>query len=90
MDATQRTEALFNTAKKLGLVGLSGDGAPTFKMVLETIMDSENDTAPEADELAIYVKRLARRLRKYEPDTKLVSDAVEFLKCTGHSKPLGR
>ena len=88
MTPDQRTEALFTTAKQLGLIGFNGDATPTFNMVREAITEAENDTAPEADELATYVKRLARRLRKHEKDSPLADSAIEFVKCTGHAKPL--
>ena len=91
MKSKDRTEALFRQAKKLALINpINGDGLPTFAMVHEAISDAENDAAQESLELAMYVRRLAHIVRKSDEANPVAAKAVEFLKCTGHAKPISR
>ncbi len=87
MSPHQRTEILFAEAKKLGLVGLNGDGAPTQTMVASAIVDA-GDYGDECSELAVYVRRLVRIVRKTDPENAVAKSAVEFLKCIGQVKAL--
>lgn len=89
MKPYRRAEALFEKAKKLTLINpITNEGAPTFGMVHEAIEHAANDAAQEADELAFYVRRLVRVVRKTEPTNDAAAKAVEFLKCVGRLKPL--
>lgn len=91
MDSMKRTDALFREAKKLAMVNpANGDGMPTLGMVHEAIADAESDAAQEANELAMYVRRLARLVRKQDPENDVAAKAVEFLKGTGHAKIFSR
>ena len=91
MDSMKRTDALFREAKKLALVNpASGDGMPTLGMVHEAIADAESDAAQESEELAAYVRRLVRIVRKHDPENDVAAKAVEFLKCTGNAKIFSR
>ena len=91
MKSKDRTEALFRQAKKLALINpINGDGLPTFSMVHNAISDAENDAAQESLELAMYVRSLAHIVRKSDEANPVAAKAVEFLKCTGHAKPISR
>lgn len=95
MKSLARTEALFRQAKKLALINpINGDGLPTFAMVHNAISDAENDAendaAQESLELAMFVRRLAHIVRKSDEANPVAAKAVEFLKCTGHAKPISR
>jgi len=87
MNANQRAEELFSRARKLGLANpITGEAAPTLPMVQHAMIECEADTAPEADDLATFVRRLVRIVRKTDPHNAVAASAVEFLKCTGRSK----
>ncbi len=91
MDSLKRTDAVFEKAKKLALVNFAtGDGMPTRGMVNDAISDAESDAAQTDDELAMYVRRLVRLVRKQDPENPVAASAVEFLKCTGHAKIFSR
>jgi len=85
----RRAEAVFNKAKELGLINpATGDGMPTVEMVKAAIFEADADASPETDELAMYVRRLARIVKKTDPENKIVASAVEFLTCVGKINPM--
>lgn len=87
IDAHKHARLLLDRCKRDGLVNpVTGEGSPTEDMLAEELLCVESDTAPETEDLAMYVRRLARVVRKYEPNNKLAADAIGLLVCTGHIK----
>lgn len=88
-DAHKRARSILDCCIKQGLVNpVTGEGSPTETMLAEELLCVENNTSPESDELAAYVRRLARIVRKHDPDNAVAASAVRFLACTGHIKTM--
>jgi hypothetical protein len=84
MEPIKRAEKLFDNAKKLGLVNpINGDGMPTVGMVHEAICDAEYKLDDELSDLRHIVRRLAKIIRKTDPENETVKDVVKFLKAHG-------
>jgi hypothetical protein len=89
MNAHRRAESLFDAAKKDGLINpVTGDGAPTHEMIAEELNCAESNGQAQLLEVAAYLRRAIRALRKHEPDSKLTKDAVEYLRCIGLTNPM--
>lgn len=88
MNAHKRAEKLVDRAKALGLVNpVTNTGAPTEAMIAEAIVDG-GDYAAEASELAVYVRRLVRIVRRTDPENAVAAKAVEYLRAIGELNPM--
>jgi len=87
IDANKRAANLLKRCRDTGIINpVTSEGSPTHCHLVEEFLIIQNEAGQEVDELAMYVRRLARVVRAYHKDNKLAADAVKFLVCCGHLK----
>lgn len=80
---------LLAKCRREGLVNpVTGEGSPTEQMLAEEFAHANSQLEGQIDELAIYVARLARAVRKHEPANPVAKKAVEYLTRIGRAKAL--
>lgn len=88
MNAHKRARSLFDEAKSQGLINpLTGEGAPTHDMLADELLACESNGEGALLEVASYLRRTIRALRKHEPQNKIATDAVEYLRTIGLTTP---
>lgn len=66
------------------------EGAPSWGMINEALLDAYYNGRPEADDLAMLVRRLVVIVRKNDPENDVAKKAIEFLRITGNAKTFSR
>lgn len=90
-DYRKRASNLLRRCEQLGQVNpVTGQGAPTEEQIASEFLAIEGNASAELDEVATYVRRLIRIVRKTDPENQVATKAAEFLRCIGLADPLRR
>lgn len=80
---------LLAKCRRQGLVNpVTGEGAPTEQMSAEEFAHANGQLEGQIEELAIYVARLARAVRKHEPANPVAKKAMQYVVRIGQAKAL--